>query len=411
MTENQLIPNLFRSEYSKIIAVLCKKFGLSNIQIAEDIVSDTFLKASETWGLKGVPNNPTAWLYKVAKNKTIDYFRHENTFINKVLPEIKNKYTNVSIVKIDLSEHNIKDSQLQMLFAVCNPIISIKNQITFALRVLCGFGIDEISNALLTNNTAINKRLTRTKKKLRTEKINLKFPNNKELEVRLDNVLTILYLLFNEGYYSSTSNKSVKKELSIEAMRLLHMLLNYKPTSVPKANALMALFCFQSSRFDARIDTNGKSILFKNQDRKKWNYELIEKGEFYLNLSSKGIKTSKYHLEAAIAFWHSRIETNENEKWNHILQLYNRLIQISYSPIIALNRTYALSKVKGKKIALTEALKINLKDNHLYHTLIADLYNKIDKEKQINHLKKALKLADTKNDKLVIINKLKALNN
>ncbi len=407
MKENQLIPHLFRSEYSKIVSVLCKTFGLSNIQIAEDIVSDTFLKATETWGLKGVPDNPVAWLYKVAKNLTKDYFKRENNYIQKIIPALKHQSRTSETLEIDLSEHNIEDSQLQMIFAVCNPSISKKYQIAFALRILCGFGIKEISNALLTNKSTINKRLQRTKQYFRENKVKLQIPTNTELDARLNNVLSILYLLFNEGYYSSSSEKTIQKELCIEAMRLLYMLLNHEPSNLPKTNALMALFCFQASRFDARIDNNGELILYENQDTNKWNDELIEKGEYYLKLSSIGTEITKYHLEAVIAFWHTRKKPNEIEKWDSILQLYNRLIQIEYSPITALNRTYALSKVKGKELAIIEALKIDLKDNHLYHTLVAELYNKVDRQKQIEHLKIALKLVDTENDKRIIQEKIK----
>ncbi|MBL4668732.1 MAG: sigma-70 family RNA polymerase sigma factor, partial [Flavobacteriales bacterium] len=400
------IPHLFRSEFSKIVSVLCKTFGLSNIQLAEDIVSDTLLKATETWGLKGIPENPIAWLYKVAKNLTLDYFKREKISIEKITPEFKNQHSNITEFEIDLSENNIEDSQLQMLFAVCNPAISKEAQITFALRVLCGFGIKEISNALLTNKATINKRLQRTKEVFRANETYLHFPTEKELTLRLNNLLSILYLLFNEGYYSSSSERTIQKELCVEAMRLLYMLLNYKPTNQSKTNALMALFCFQASRFDARVDQKGASILYEKQDKNKWDFELIKKGEYYVNESAND-EVTKYHLEAFIAFWHTRTDANENEKWENILQFYNKLIQIEYSPITALNRTYALAKANGKKEALKEALKIDLKDNHFYHTLIAEFYIGVNRTKQIEHLQLALKLADTGNDKQIISEKLK----
>ena len=406
MRENQLIPHLFRSEFSKIVAVLCKTFGLSNIQLAEDITSETFLKATETWGLKGVPENPSAWLYHVAKNKAKDYFKREQIFIQKITPELKQQSLTLKEFEIDLSEHNIKDSQLQMLFTVCNPIISKEAQITLALRILCGFGIDEISSALLSNKSTINKRLHRTKETLRKNKIDLTFPPEKELMNRLNNVLSVLYLLFNEGYYSATSEKTLKKDLCIESMRLLYMLLNYEPSNQPQTNALMALFCFHSSRFEARMNPNGEPILYNEQDKTKWNFELIEKGEFYIKQSSTGNEITKYHLEALIAFWHTRTNADTKEKWENILQLYNKLIQIEYSPVTALNRTYALAMAYGKEKALKEALKIGLNKNHLYHALLAELYSEINPQKQVEHLQFALKMVDTENDKKVILGKL-----
>ncbi len=406
MSSDKLIPHLFRSEFSKIVAVLCKTFGLSSIQLAEDIASETFMKASETWGLKGVPENPRAWLYTVAKNKVKDYFRREHLYTEKILPEVLRSYSVNETIELDLSDDNIQDSQLRMLFTICNPEISIEGQLSFALRVLCGFGVEEISRALLTQKSTINKRIYRVKEQFRKKKLTLSFPTEEELPDRLDSILSVLYLLFNEGYYSSTSESSLKKGLCVESMRLLLMLLDYPPTNQSRSNALMALFCFHSSRFDARISDQEKLILYDDQDKSKWNQTLILKGERYLELSSKGEQMEKYHIESLIAFWHSRIEPNLSEKWNAILKLYNKLIQIDYSPVIALNRTYALAMANNKETALKEALKINLKDNHLYHSLLAFLYKGFDEDKRTAHLNLAMKLARTENDRETIKKKL-----
>ena len=405
MQEEELIPQLFKTEYRKIISVLCKLFGIVHIEIAEDIANDTFLLASETWGLKGIPKNPTAWLYTVAKNKTKDHFKRTKIFTEKVATELKNAQSISHEMELDLSEENINDSQLQMLFAVCNPINNNESQIALALKILCGFGIDEIANALLSTKETINKRLYRAKNTLRENNVDLSFPSSSDLEKRLDNVLSILYLLFNEGYYSSTSKNTISKELCLEAMRLLYILTENDKTNVPKANALMALFCFHTSRFDSRFDQIGQQVVYKEQDKTKWNSELIEKGETYLNISANGNQISKYHLEAGIAFWHTRIKVVEKEKWNNILQLYNRLLQIEYSPITALNRTYALAMAENKEIALKQALKIDLKQNHLYHSLLAELYSGIDNQKQIKHLNSALNLTKSKNDRILLMNK------
>ncbi len=405
MKDKELLPHLFRSEFSKIVSVLCKTFGLSNIELAEDMVSDTFLVATETWGLKGIPENPTAWLYTVAKNKARDTFRREKIFQEKIIPHLKRQHPFSETLEIDLSENNIQDSQLQMLFAVCNPIISPEAQIALALRILCGFGIPEIAKAFLSNKETINKRLHRGKEKLRQHKIEMALPSNEEMENRLNNVLSTLYLLFNEGYYSSTSEKNIRKDLCIEAMRLTYLLINHKLTNQPKVNALMALFCFHSSRFDARTNTHGEQIVYAEQDRANWDYDLIEKGEQYLNLSGTGTAVTKYHLEAIIAYWHTQ-DIDSKEKWEGILQMYNQLLQIEYSPMAALNRTYALSKANSKEEALEEALKIELKNNHLYHLLLAELYDGIDIKKRTEHLKQALKLAHTENEKKTILKKI-----
>ena len=408
MQQNELIPHLFRTEYRKIIAVLCRLFGIEHIEIAEDIVSNTFLLASETWGLKGVPPNPTAWLYTVSKNKTKDFLRHNAVFTQKVAPQIKQTENDLPEVEIDLSAKNINDSQLQMMFAVCHPCISTESQIGLSLSILCGFGADEIADAFLSNRETINKRLYRAKEKLRTEKVKIELPSLAEIDNRLETVLTTLYLLFNEGYYSTSQNTTLRKDLCLEAMRLTFLLAENENTNRPAVNALLALMCFHSSRFEARISQNGEMVLYEEQDTSLWSKELIEKGEGYLNLASKGNKLSKYHLEAAIAYWHTN-KADTKEKWENILQLYNRLLQIEYSPIAALNRTYALSKANSKEKAIIEAEKLQLNDDHLYHSLLANLYTGTNNPKALLHLQTALSLAKTSADKRVIEKKIQTL--
>lgn len=398
MTEHALLPHLFRTEYSKITTVLCRAFGLSNMQIAEDIVSDTFLLATETWGLKGTPENPAAWLHAVAKNKTKDYLKRNVLFAEKISAALQQEQADCSEIEIDLSEQSITDSQLQMLFAICHPTLPAEAQISLALRILCGFGIDEIAAAFLTNKQVVNKRLFRAKEKLRLENIKIALPPPAELSNRLENVLLTLYLLFNEGYYSAAHNRALRKDFCLEAMRLTYLLLENKSSSLPQVSALLSLMCFHASRFDARLDQNGAFILYEAQNPALWHYELISKGEYFLNQSAKGNSITRYHLEAAIAYWHTQQEDTPG-KWESILQLYNRLLQLEYSPIIALNRTYALAKANGKAAAIKEAEKINLKDSHFYHSLLGRLYAEEDNNKALFHLQTALQLAKTDADK------------
>lgn len=400
------IPKLFRAEYSKLVAVLCKAFGLSNIQIAEDAVGDTFLRATENWEENGLPDNPTGWLYTVAKNKVRDHFKRQKIRIEKVEPFVKSQQHEQSTLKFELSQKNIQDSQLQMLFAVCHPLLAAESQISLALRILCGFGIDEISTALLSNKISINKRLFRAKQKLKEAKINIELPEKEEIDKRLDTVLTTLYLLFNEGYYSAAADKTLRKDFCLEAMRLTLLLTQNTQTNLPKVNALLSLMCFHASRFEARLDENENFVLYNEQDRNLWDKELIIKGEHFLNASSTGEQLSKYHLEAAIAFWHT--QEDNSEKWDNILQLYNYLLQLQYSPIAALNRTYALARVQGKKQAITEALKINLQQNLLYHSLLADLYEENDNTKRLEHLNIALSLAKSEQERRLILNKIQS---
>jgi RNA polymerase sigma factor (sigma-70 family) len=408
MEQQELIPHLFRTEFRKITAVLCKHFGIEHIEIAEDVASDTFLSAIETWTYKGLPVNPTAWLYTVAKNKAKNYFHRSNIFSEKIANEIKKSSLQTEELEINLSDENITDSQLQMLFAICHPSIQTEAQIGLALRILCGFGINEIANAFLTNNERINKRLSRAKEKLRTERVKIEFPGKTEINDRLETVLTTLYLLFSEGYYSESDDTILREDFCNEAMRLTFMLIENEQTNLPKVNALYSLMCFHSSRFAARKNEQGEIVLYHDQDEALWNQELIIKGIYFLHEASKGNVISKYHIEASIAYWHT-IKSDTIEKWENILQLYNQLLVLEYSPIAALNRTYALSKVKGKQEAIREAEKLNLTSNHFYFTLLGELYTEIDNNIAKENFKKAFELSKTQTDQQTIKKKIDQL--
>jgi len=400
--ENEsLIPSLFRTEYRKIVSVLCRRFGFDRIEIAEDIAADTFLAAAETWGINGIPENPTAWLYTVAKNNAMNYLHRTSLFKDKIAPELQNSAPSTDDLEIDLSPQNINDSQLQMMFALCHPSIPAEAQIGLSLRILCGFGIEEIADAFLTNKEAINKRLSRAKAKLKESGIRMELPPLSEVDERLDTVLQTIYLLFNEGYYSISQNATLRKDLCFEAMRLCSMLVENERTNTPEANALLSLMCFHASRFDARIDSNGELVLYEEQDTSLWNTDLIGRGVYFLRCSARGTTISKYHLEAAIAYWHTQ-RADTKEKWENILQHYNQLLQIEYSPIAALNRTYALAKANGKEEAIREAEKLKLTDNHLYFALLGELYKGVDNEMARRNFQKAFSLAKTQTDKQAI---------
>lgn len=397
--EKELIPKLFRAEFSKMVAVISKLFGLQHIEIAEDIVSETFLSATETWATKGIPSNPTAWLYVVAKNKTQNYMQRHKLFTEKITPDIKHDNKNqVGGMAINFSPINIKDSQLQMMFAMCNPAIAGEAQIGLALRILCGFSIDEIAEAFISNKENINKRLYRAKEKLRLEKVKMEFPSEKEMTSRLDNVLHTLYLLFNEGYYSTTQNQTLRKDLCLEALRLCLMLVGEPKTNLPKTNALIALMCFHASRFDARLTQDDNIVLYGEQDESKWDKELMQQGNYFLTIAAKGNEITTYHLEAAIGYWHC-IKNDTKEKWEEILQLHNKLLQVNYSPSAALNRMYALYKARGYKEAIQETEKLNLSNNHFYYTLLGELYSNTDEVMAKAHFEKAFSLAKNSNDK------------
>jgi len=404
--EQLFLKYLFQQEFAKMVAVISKLFGLQHIELAEDLVSETFLQATETWAIKGVPENPTAWLYAVAKQKTLYHFRRHNIFEKKVVPEIiARQDKNQQPVTLDFSQENIRDSQLQMIFAICNPVIASEAQIGLALRILCGFGIDEIAEAFLSNKETINKRLFRAKEKLRAEKIELILPAENDISKRLSNVLHVIYLLFSEGYYSKTQNQVLRKDLCAEAMRLALMLTEYEKTDSPETDALIALMCFHASRFNARQTSEAAFILYDQQDQSLWDTALINQGIHFLSRSARGDTISSYHLEARIAYWHC-IKEDTKEKWQDILHLYNQLLFINYSPVVALNRTYALYKAEGVTAALKEAEKLQLINNHFYFLLLGELYKNTHKEKAIFNFKKASVLAKTATEKQGIQKKI-----
>jgi len=408
MSSSELIPHLFRTEFSKIVSVLAKQFGINQMEWAEDIASETFLSALHTWPFKGVPGNPRAWLYAVARNKALNDCKRNKLFADKISPELKHTAIALEEMEIDLSATNISDSQLQMLFAICHPSIPPEAQVALALRVLCGLGIDEIATAFLTSKDVINKRLYRAKEKLQLEQVNIEMPAGTQITQRLDAVLTTLYLLFNEGYYSESQDAILRQELCEEAMRLTELLIENKKTALPSAHALYALMCFHASRFAARKDNTGAIILYADQDDNLWDRELVARGAYHLHLASVGDNISRYHLEAAIAYWHTQ-KADTPEKWESILQLYNQLLRLHYSPVAALNRTFALYKANGREQAIKEAEQLKLTGNHYYHMLLGELYKETDTALARQYFQNALKLASNATERKMIVDKIECL--
>lgn len=410
--EHDTLRHLFQQEFSRMVAVISKRFGLDHMETAEDIVSETFLLATETWGIKGMPPNPTAWLYAVARQKTLYHFRRSRIFETKVIPELASHQEGSDDPgDLDFSQQNIKDSQLQMLFAICAPSIASEAQIGLALRILCGFGIDEIAEALLSNKDAINKRLFRAKTRLRTDGLTMDLPSDSEMVRRLDNVLHILYLLFNEGYYSRTDNQILRKDLCLEALRLALILADYEKTNRPKTHALIALMCFHASRFDARQANDPGMpglVLYEEQNEGLWDKELIHRGMHFLDRSASGNEISSYHLEARIAYWHCMKE-DSREKWEDILRLYDQLLLVNYSPGVLLNRIFALYKVHGPHAALKEAENLRLENSHFYFLLLGELYKTVDRDKARFNLQKAHSLAKTRTEREGIQKKIDSL--
>jgi RNA polymerase sigma factor (sigma-70 family) len=410
MELREQIAHLFKSHFARIVAVISKQFGLQYLEVIEDIVSDAFLKATETWEPTGIPENPSGWIYTIARNKAHKFFTRNKIYTDKIIPGLTRSKEENDRGEGFLSDENIKDSQLQMIFAICNPAIVTEAQIGLALRILGGFSIEEIAEAFLTNKETINKRLFRAREKLRINKVRMEIPDDGEIGKRLDTVLHVIYLFFNEGYYSISHNQKLRKHLCAEALRLGVMLTEYKKTNLPKTNALVALMCYHASRFTARQGVDDSPILYKDQDRAHWDKNLIHRGNYYLMQAGKGDELTSYHIEARIAYCHSE-QSDIELKWKTILDLYDQLVTINYSPAAELNRIYALFKVNGANDALNALDKFSPVNNHFYHTLLGELYTEIDTEKAKNNFSKAYDLAKSPGEKLHLSKKIRDLEN
>jgi RNA polymerase sigma-70 factor (ECF subfamily) len=383
---DQLVAHLFRHESGKMVSALSRLLGLQNMETAQDIVQDTLLQAMGTWSYKGIPDNPPAWLYRVAKNKAIDFLRRQKKF-KEITPQyaylVESEYSLAPTVNNLFFENEIRDSQLRMMFACCHPSIPEESQIALTLKTLCGLNVNEIAKAFLTNDETISKRIYRAKEKIKSEKIELDVPDNAELPERIDSVLKSLYLLYNEGYNSSHPEELIREDLCQEAMRLCLLLTQHPLTAYPRSKALMSLMCFQSSRLSARLDDKGNIILLKYQDRSKWSLPLIRKGFDYIDAAAEPFEVSAYHFEAAIASLHAAAPSFEKTDWKSIYHLYEMLYQLQPTPIVAMNKAIASSYAINKEMALDQLLHIKgLENYYLYHTSIGEIYFDLQNKQQ-----------------------------
>jgi RNA polymerase sigma factor (sigma-70 family) len=345
---------LFRRESGRIVASLSRIFGLDNIELAEDVAQDVFCRALEVWKLRGVPPNPSAWLMKAAKNRAIDLLRRERTARNLV-PELgrllESEWTLVPTVNDVFSAESIKDDQLRMMFSCCDPNLSEDSQVALMLRLLCGFSVDEIARAFFSKPATIEKRIERGKRVLAVSKRLFDMADS-ELHARLSAVHRALYLLFNEGYHGSSERSVVRAELCREAMRLAESLLENPLVATPATYALCALMCFHAARLRARVDARGDLISLADQDRSLWDKRLIAKGNRLLDRSATGSELTEYHIEAAIASLHATAARADETDWPRLVWLYDTLLEIRPSPVIALNRAIALAYASGPERGL-----------------------------------------------------------
>lgn len=398
---NQTIDHLFRSEYVKLTSFLTTKFGASNIDIIEDAVQESLLKAMRLWSFNEIPEHPGKWLYRVSHNQIIDVLRRQSKTI-MFNPEIMTDYVDGDF---SLNE-GIQDNQLKMMFACCHPSMKETEQVMLSLKLLCGFSNKEIARALFKQTEAVKKAITRAKLKFKTEVGDLEVPADKDLTSRLDGVLKVIYLLFNSGYTAHSGENLIKKEVCEDALRLAGVLHNNEGCDTSELKALIALMCYQLSRFDARIDSEGKIVIFKNQDRSLWDYELINMGSHFLATSANSENFSQYQFEAAIAREYAISKSFENIDWDNILSLYDTLQSRSNNLIYDLNRLVILGQAKGTEVALKELQEMNeskLNDNHLYFSILSNFQKELGIADYKINLQKAIDLTDNQQEKEFLI--------
>ncbi|MBS4063413.1 MAG: sigma-70 family RNA polymerase sigma factor [Chitinophagaceae bacterium] len=410
----QTVEHLFRHEWGKLVSALTKVFGVHNLQLAEDVVQDTLLAALNTWKIKGLPDNPTAWLFTAARNKAIDVLRNQQKgqeYAKQITPLLQSEYTLVPVIHELISTSAIDDDRLRMMFVCCHPSLSTEAQVTLILKTLCGFSVAEIAKAFVANYDTIEKRLYRARQSFRDNKVEFELPPQQELEERLENVLLSIYLLFNEGYNSTNHEELIRRDMMQEAMRLCELICRNPSVPHENAHALMALMCFTASRNEARLDKNGNVLLLKQQDRSKWNRALIENGIYHLEESAAGDHMSKYHIEAGIAYEHAVARDYAHTNWNHILNCYNLLYNYYPSPIIALNRAIVISELEGpsKGIDTIEAIPdlASLKNYYLLPATLGELHWQLKEyDKARDYFKQASQLTQNAIEKKLLQQKM-----
>lgn len=416
---SRLVDHLFRHEAGKLVAVLTRIFGVENLNLAEDVVQDSLIEAIKNWQYKGVPDNPSAWLFRVAKNKALNHINREKNkqhHSSDVAHYLQSKWTAEPALEHFFSESEIQDDQLRMIFTCCHPSVSKDSQIALALKTLCAFSIAEIAKAFLTTEENINKRLVRARKNIRDDKIGFEIPKGAELERRLNTVLETIYLLFNEGYSASKGDDIIRYELCEEAIRLAKMIADNKIIQ-QKENvlALLALMYLNVSRFNARQDGEGNILTMAEQDRSLWDTNFKETGLAYLNEAAKNNNIGFYHILAAISAHHCIAADFDSTNWQAILSLYDLLVEIDKSPLVLLNRAIAVFKVSGAEKAIIDLERIEdmplLKTYHLLYSTKAEFYIQLKQySKGADYLKKAIEHSSLQSEKSLLKKKLELCN-
>lgn len=337
----QLVDHLFRRQAGRMVSTLTSILGSKHIQLAEDVVQDSLVRALQLWPFQGVPQNPQAWLIQVAKNLALDRLRRDQSLVEKA-PEIERR--------LNIQAQPEFDDQLAMMFLCCHPALPAAAQVALTLKIVAGFSVAEIARALLSREDAIAQRIVRAKRQIREERLAIEMPEDQHLVARLQLVMQAVYLIFNEGYSASQGPNLLRVDLCEEAIYLGGLLVQTASTALPPVHALMALMLFQAARLPARVDSSGDLLLLEDQDRALWDRNRIARAFDHLNRSAAGAQLTEYHLQAAIAAEHASLTTD----WEHIVALYDQLADRNPSPVVLLNRAVAIANLQGPAAGIRE---------------------------------------------------------
>jgi len=411
-----VVDHLFRHESGRMVATLTRILGFENLQLAEDVVQDALLKAMQNWAFSGIPRNRSAWLMQVARNQALDAVRRRQNFRSKeqdIAAFFEDRSGGQQPADSARFDDEIRDDQLRMMFACCHPVLPRESQVALTLKTLCGFAEEEIAASFLVSPAAMAKRLVRARQTIRTSAIALEIPAGKDLSERVDSVLQALYLLFNEGYKASHGDELIRQDLCREAIRLTTLLVAHPAGNQPKTHALLSLMLLSGARLSARVDAEGNLLLLAEQDRSRWDRAMIQRGLYHLNQSAAGDEISEFHLEAGIAYCHCTAPSYEATDWQRILTLYDILIETNNSPVVALNRAVAISRLRGPEAGLSALERIRpratLESYYLLHAVVAQFHFELrDFSAAANHFQRALERTSVKAEQSFLANRLRA---
>lgn len=407
-----LVDHLFRHSAGQMVSTLTRVFGAEHLSLAEEVVQDALISAMQQWALHGVPENPRGWLFQVARNRALDQLRRQSNLRAKE-PELVTAFREQSSADGPHFAHELRGDQLRMMLMCCHPAIPKESRIALTLKTVGGFSVDEIARAFLTKKETIAQRLVRAKKLIREEGIPIEIPSRAELPSRLDSLLDVLYLLFNEGYSAHAGEDLVRTDLCQEAIRLVRQLVDHPVASLPEAHALLGLMLMQAARLPARVDSAGELALLEEQDRSLWDQALLAEGLRAFGRSATGERLTAYHVEAAIASCHAVAPSFDETDWRAIVSHYDQLHGLKPTPVVALNRAVAVAMAEGPRAGLAEVESIAahpaLRDYLPLPAILGELSLRAgDRERAAQHFTRALELPATMPEKRFLLRKLAA---